>query len=269
MTRSLFDKILWEIKRHSVDAVVPFFRGEPLLHPEFGAIMDALKTGTDFKVQLATNAMLMTHELSRKLLDLKLDFITFSLDAMTHQAYESIRQGGCFETVMDNVRQFLNLRAAMPGAVTEVQVSATETNENIHELEDFLAYWEPRVDRVRIYPRHSENGKFGKLGSSADKKGELVREACGKLFREMVIYFNGDVGVCNHDWNRTERIGTVSTHSIEQVWQSDAYNHIRKLHMAGKWNRVAPCNTCDHWQPFGLSRNIVGYASNLKGDSNL
>jgi MoaA/NifB/PqqE/SkfB family radical SAM enzyme len=107
MDGALFEKIIHEMMGNPIDAVVPFFRGEPLMHPEFLDMMGKLKEKTSAKLQLATNALLLTPALSAALVDLDIDFISFSLDAFHKETYEKIRVGGDFHLAVYNVKTFL------------------------------------------------------------------------------------------------------------------------------------------------------------------
>ena len=124
----LYEKLVREIAAHPGTALVPFFRGESLMHPRF---LEAIRLAKDLgiaPVQLVTNATLLTPELSRALIDLPVDFISFSLDAVSKAAYEAQRTGATYEAVMANVEAFLALRRRKVGKFPEVQVSAVETD---------------------------------------------------------------------------------------------------------------------------------------------
>lgn len=250
MTVGLFKKIVAELKHRGVEAVVPFFRGESLLHPDFLEMMTHLRRYTSVKIQLATNALYLNEAIMTGLLSLEIDFISFSVDAYREETYNKIRQGGDYHQAVNNVREFLRLRAARKnGNNIMVQVSATENAHNRSEIKDFIAYWKKTADRVRIYPRHSRGGKFGKLERSKYKRNEGERLPCRKLFTDFVIYYNGDVALCNHDWNRGNgiKLGSVEQHSMSEIWNGGGYEKIFKKHQNRLWGAVRPCRDCDHW----------------------
>lgn len=260
MSRTLFEKILGEIASHEVEAIVPFFRGEPLLHPEFTEWMALIREKTSARIQLATNGLLLSPSLSRSLLDLGLDFISFSLDALRKETYEKIRLGGDFETAMENAHTFLKMRKARKNCGTVVQVSATETSLNAQEIHEFIRYWRPLVDRVRIYPRHSENGRFGSLAHPEPCRSGASREPCRKPFTELVIYANGHVALCNHDWDRDalDQIGSIADATIAKIWNNPMYKEIRRIHLNRRWQELQPCRHCDHWQGWGQDQLPAG-----------
>ena len=152
MDEMLFRKIVQEIRCEEVEWVVPYFRGESLLHPRFMELLSLLRKNSSAKIHLATNALLLSEEMIHHLLfETRIDFISFSLDAVTEETYRKIRLGGMLEKARENVLRFLHLRDAS-ASETVVQVSLTESVLNLEEISSFISYWRGRADRVRIYP---------------------------------------------------------------------------------------------------------------------
>ena len=61
------------------------------------------------KLYLSTNAQLLTHERSRKIIDENLlDVINFDIDGLNKNTFEGIRVNLDFDVVTDNVKYFLN-----------------------------------------------------------------------------------------------------------------------------------------------------------------
>ncbi len=259
MEPALFRKIVDEIAKHDVEAVVPFFRGESLLHPEFLDMISYLKEKSSAAIQLATNAQLLTDKISDRLLELEIDFISFSLDSIVAETYKKIRVGGTLEKAMQNISAFLDRKKSLAQDKPIVQVSATKCEHNEEEIPGFIEHWQDRVDRVRIYPQHSEDGKFGKLSNNASAS-QRERRPCKKPFADMVIYYNGNTAICNHDWQRPQKDspGSVSNQSINQIWNSDLYKQIREKHIKLKYEGLSPCAHCDNWQEFDDKNGSVG-----------
>jgi MoaA/NifB/PqqE/SkfB family radical SAM enzyme len=260
MGRDLFERIVEELNGHPLEAVVPFFRGETLLHPDFLEMMTFLRRKTEARIQLATNALLLTADLGKALLELGIDFISFSLDAVRRETYEKIRLGSDFERVMENVHTFLRLREDCAPGGTVVQVSATEGPYNEEEIPDFIRYWKGRVDRVRIYARHSDGGRYGRLAHQGHRRPEASRGPCRKPFTDLVIYADGYAALCNHDWDRKrdDSLGSMESQSIGELWNGNRYGNVRKSHLAHEWQALNPCGHCDHWQAREQDDSPVG-----------
>lgn len=247
MDFDLFAACIEEIAGHEGVAMVPFFRGEPLLHPRFPEMMRYAKGRGIGPIQLATNGLLLSKEIARAILDLGLEFVSFSLDTLNQALYEEIRPGGEYQQVHRNVLRLLELRANHPHPRTRVQVSAVETERTRPFLPEFIDYWRDRADQVRIYPEHSADGKFGRL-ATPPIPGE--RRPCLKVLTETVIYWNGNVALCNHDWDRSELIGNVREQGIAGAWRGAAYHEVRRRHGEGRTHQDPTCKDCDHWQVY-------------------
>jgi sulfatase maturation enzyme AslB (radical SAM superfamily) len=256
MDPELFRRIVDQAAEHLPVGLVPFFRGEPLLHPQLLPLLDYAKRRGLGPIQLVTNGMLLTAEVARGLLDLGLDFISFSLDTVIPSEYARIRQGGDFSTVMANVARFLDLRGRH-GYATEVQVSATRTGLNQESISQFIAYWQCRADRTRIYYEHSGDGHTGSL-DCPEVPQDMERRPCHKLFSDMVVYFDGGAALCNHDWYRAPALGDLNHATVQEVWLGAAYQELRRQHLHPQELGDATCRHCDHWKISYLDKPMVG-----------
>lgn len=258
MDVDLYRKIVAEAREHLPATLVPFFRGESLLHPLFLEMMRTAKEAGLGPIQLTTNAMLLDGNVAEELVAMGIDFISFSLDAVGKEEYEATRVGGDYGRVVRNIERFLDIRAARHSSFPKVQISAVETEENRTMMTAFINYWSERADRVRVYPEHSSDGVFGSLRNGDHLPSFEKRLPCKKVFTDMVICWNGDVAICNHDWDRQEFIGNVGKHSIKDIWKSAKYEEIRKRHLEGKLEDDPTCSGCDHWKMYYMEEGRIG-----------
>lgn len=258
MDVELAKALLDEMVEHSPVTVVPFFRGESLLHERWFNILEHARKKSVGDIQFTTNASLLTPENVERILDLELAIISFSLDTVDSALYNSSRRGADFGQTMDNVLYFLKRRDERKVG-TEVQVSAVETPEHKSGMSAFVQYWETRADRVRVYVEHSTDGQPGSIDEVMPEFEK--RLPCHKLFTDMVIYWNGQVASCNHDWTRMVNgtpLGDVSKDGIALVWQDNPYAELREAHMVGGLTGVTPCEGCDHWKMYYMEDGYLG-----------
>lgn len=250
--------LLDEMADHSPVSFVPFFRGESLLHPQWFDILNHAQEKSVGEIQFTTNASLLSGDNIERILDLGLSFISFSLDTRDPELYNSSRRGADFGQTMQNVLDFMRRRDER-GVETQVQVSAVETPEHRPGMDAFVEYWKPVADLVRVYVEHSVDGKPGSIDEPLPEFE--TRLPCYKPFSDMVVYWNGQVACCNHDWTRMvdgSPLGDVSRDGIERVWQGDAYAKLRETHVQGTLNGVVPCSGCDHWKMYYIERGFLG-----------
>lgn len=115
--------------------------GEPLKNPLL-VDMVAVAKGAGCQVGFSTNGMRLLPDVSAKLYDLGLDWISFSVDAATPDLYESIRLGGRFQLVLENIAALRDLRASRNShfpRMLMVFVMMVGEQQNYHELPDFIS----------------------------------------------------------------------------------------------------------------------------------
>jgi radical SAM protein with 4Fe4S-binding SPASM domain len=253
----LFQKVINEISAHPGTALVPFFRGESMLHPQFIEMMAYAKKQGVRPIQYTSNATRMNEKIARAIVDLEIDFISFSVDSIDPDTYARVRPGGNLDKTLKNIAYFCEYKQKKMAKLPEVQVSVVKTPTTAVAIEEFVSFWREKVDRVRVYEAHSLDGNFGSLGGKDDLfvGGRLP---CHKPFSDMVVYWNGDVALCNHDWDRKVQIGNVGLTSISEVWNNERYRAIRQAHLESPNTLADPCRRCDHWQAGYMPEGVVG-----------
>lgn len=259
----LFKKAVDEISEYPGTGIIPFFRGESLLHPDFIPMLRYIKSKGIISVQLSTNAALLNEKMSEAILDSGIDFISFSLDGFNERIYNKIRRGADFGLIVRNIKNFLKKKRRR--ALPQTQVSLVETRLTKKTIPDFVARWIDLVDRVRVYKEHSSGGRFGSL-KDGNKSGMKIRKPCLKLVTEMAVYYNGDVAICNHDWNRKQFIGNTAKQTLRDIWNNRQYQALRRMHLEGNINRGIVCYGCGHWKAYYSKDGLIGRLYTKKSD---
>jgi len=171
------------------------------------------------EVQLATNADYLTPQNKRAILD-NCTFISVSLH----------------DYLMPNQTELSSFFYDALGVGVETQISILDSL--LENKRVFTRAWLSHVDRVRIYKTHSANG-FGNMEGV-----DVPVESCGKPFAEITVYWDGKVGLCNHDWNNGASLGDLNTQSISDVWTGKPYQDVRQLHREGTRFAVDACKDC-------------------------
>lgn len=240
---NLFKRIIDELEPYPETILVLHRRGESLLHPKFSECLDYVK-GKFCNIQLATNGTLLDKEISKKIIE-SISFISFSLDVP--EEFNRMRTPADYEAVEAKIHQFITLNE---GRIT-TQISMVRTSETpTVNMERFKQIWSGKVDRIRIYEEHSADGSFGSL---KNKRSERV--PCAMPFYEILIFADGRVGRCNHDWNG-DPLGCLKDTTIRELWNSKKYEYLREQHRILKLTDPV-CRSCDSWYPI-YGRQMTG-----------
>jgi len=107
--------------------------GEPLLHPRF-VDMVGLAHARGLRTEMTTNALLLTPDLVRGLLDAGLDQLVVSIDGASAGAFGDVRPGAPLDKVIKNVRQFWDLYAPNLQPPVRIGIEFVAMKRNIHEM---------------------------------------------------------------------------------------------------------------------------------------
>lgn len=261
MSDELYKKIIDEISNHLPVKLVFFFRGESILHPHFFEYAKYAKRKGVGPIQFASNGKALDAEMADKILEAGIDFISFSLDTLNNDLYAKSRQTGDLNLSMRNVVSLCEKckqRKAEGKFTPTIQVSTIELEEYVPGQKEFIDFWKEYADIVRVYYEHDDKGHFVNEYIKKQFENTLERKPCRKVFTDFLIYWNGFTALCNYDWNGYIKQLNVADMSIEEIWKSDAYENIRKMHNENRFCETIMCADCDHWRIDYTEKGYLG-----------
>ncbi|RPI81422.1 MAG: radical SAM protein, partial [Chloroflexi bacterium] len=137
---------------HTFQKIIPYLRltksvdftggGEPLTNPDLLYMIEQAKSAS-CEVGFSTNCVRLLPDVSKKLIELGLDWISFSVDAATPEKYERIRQGAKFETITTNIVALRDLKRTLNRQeprmmMVFVALGGESDVRNYHELPDYI-----------------------------------------------------------------------------------------------------------------------------------
>lgn len=148
---ALADKLLADLVAVGArfDTLIPFWLGEPLLHPEFGrlyqaAIRAAVEHGTFGQVEIHTNATHLTAERARIALNAApvRQVWHLTLDAATPATYRAIKGLDRFDDVTRNVERLVTEKARTGARWPRLVFQYIVSDRNAGEVGAFRQRWE-------------------------------------------------------------------------------------------------------------------------------
>jgi len=249
MTDGLFNKIADEIVTHSDEILrVSLYRdGEPLIDKKLPERVARLKEGGIKNTAIATNVSLLNEERARALLHAGLDLIILSIDSLDKEVYESIRVRLKFEEVLENAIKLIELRDEIRPE-TKIWVRMIRQPSNEDEWPAYRDFWSPKVssnDRVYYHNLHNWGGQL--VDSSHFAPSLEPQLPCVALWSLLVVLCNGDVPLCNVDFNNRHPTGSVLNNSIEEIWKSQLLEQRRGWHLTDQKSKISLCTNCNVW----------------------
>jgi len=260
MRDPIFAKIADEICEHREEVIrVSLYRdGEPLLDKKLAQRIARLKDGGVRRVSISTNVALLNETAARDILEAGIDEVILSVDSLDKEVFEAIRVRLVWEEVMENALRFIELRNHLrPQA--EIRVRMIRQTSNAAEWPAYEAFWRPKVaphDRVYYTNVHNWGGQLE--GFTPVHQSQQRMLPCVALWSLMVIFANGDVPLCNVDYNNKFPTGSLQDHSIAELWQSRIMEERRRLHTEGKKSAMPLCSNCTVWdEPSDVKESMI------------
>ncbi len=229
--------------------------GEPLLHPQFPAILAAIREGQRrespiFGLAVRTHASVMTDAHIDAMIDHRVDILNIVLDAWTPGLYGQLMSpndpsAASLEHVrrnMDRVTERCQQRgSAVPLMVPEI----TKAKQNAQELDVFFDGWNRKLGTVAISGASHYAKQFP--DHSVMNMAPSPRASCSRLRSRCVVLANGDVVLCDQDFCGSSAIGSLTENSLAQVWLSKKFQQVRNAHNCGDFSEHDMCANCNEW----------------------
>ena len=245
MSWSIFSSVINQCKQLDVSQLTLFLHkeGEPLLDKLLIRRIQHVKQELPNLGELGinTNGMLLSGEIAKQLLTSGLDTLFVSIDGNSPQTYNKLRAKLDFDTVSSNLDFFIEMKRSLDSKLRIiVQMAACQKNK--HEIDSFKSRWEDKVDEVYIKSMHSYlDGGSSSISSRVSKD---QRSSCFDPFNIIVVFWNGDCGVCCWDYDNIIKTKNVKEASLLEIFNGETFNLVRKAHSEKRCDTLVPCNRC-------------------------
>ncbi|MBF0144233.1 MAG: SPASM domain-containing protein [Magnetococcales bacterium] len=250
LSAPLFGRMVEEIGRYAatVEKVIIALDGEPLLDRKLASKVRALKEAGVRRVNVTTNASLLTATRGEELIEAGMDEIYITIDSLKKPVYEAIRRGLDFETVLGHTRGFIALRDARKAAVT-IRVLMVQQELNRDEPDQFRAYWGALLgERDQVAVQKAHNWARAVQVMPVGDEASINAIPCISLWSTLGIHADGRVGLCCMDTLWRYPLGDLNQQSIAEIWASPAMEAARRLHLDGRRAEIPMCDGCTVWR---------------------
>ena len=111
--------------------------GEVFLYKHFEEMFDEACKWNNLKQQIITNGYVLNEKWMNKIIKAENTELTFSVDGVTKEVYEEIRQGSNFERVISNIRYIFNLKKSL-GIKKDIRMNSVIMKTNYKQIYDLL-----------------------------------------------------------------------------------------------------------------------------------
>ncbi len=232
MTPETFNLFLMQCKEFpdKIKALRIIGIGEPLMNkhlPEF--VVAAKQSGIFEKVEITSNGVLLTPELSDALIAGGLDSLIISLEAIDKNKFHEI----CGVHVdLDKIHE--NLKYYYEHKVDGLLYIKT-TNyafELEEEKERFVTEYGGICDYIYV-ENVIENWPEFSAGTNGDsvryemEQYQTQKRVCVQPFKLLCLAANGDVMPCSVDWKRKLKVGNIYNEKLSEIWNGLQLRNLR------------------------------------------
>jgi hypothetical protein len=209
--------------------------GEPLLYPRLVEAIDLFPG-----CSVSTNAVALSEERGRQLLDSSLQRIRLCVDTINPDVYQQIRRGGIFARVVANIRSFLEQSRGHDIRVEIQRMIALPSAKE--SMADFAAYFElGRFPQATVVEKTCEG-----LDTSAATELHDAYHGCfqGYPFKWFIVLADGRVTHCCYDADCQQPIGDMRTQTVQEILASDTIPRYLAAFKARDWQMMPRCGEC-------------------------
>ncbi|HIH12803.1 TPA: radical SAM/SPASM domain-containing protein [Candidatus Woesearchaeota archaeon] len=238
ISEDLFINIINQVKHFQPQLFAPYMNNEPFADKHFlkrlKIIRDALPNTF---IDIATNGSLLTEELSQELLspEYAVDEIKINFPTIIKEEYEKLTSLN-YDLTLDRVIKFINIaqKVDFKGRYRIVMVDSKH-------LEIDVEFWRSKGIPSNKYAKVSRGGI---IDTGLIAKNLVNGCKYNRQNEWMHILSNGLVVLCCMDWHRQQVLGDLNNQSIDQVWNSNSYQAIRKR-ISNSEDKSFICNNCE------------------------
>jgi MoaA/NifB/PqqE/SkfB family radical SAM enzyme len=226
--------------------IQPNMYGEPLLIPNLRERLRDMKA-RGMSIAFNTNGLTLDDDLAKYMVEIELDSIFFSIDAMSRESLMKIRGIDKLEKIEAAVFRMLAARGDRD--LPRIGVSFTLQEANRHEEQAFVERWSGVVDCVRV-------GLLFENGTFPDMKPEGPRLPCPTLYKTLPIHNDGTATICCLDGFKDTNVGNVFEKGVKDVWNGEEFAKVRYYHETGQWDKVPFCKSCNGWAQYEFEDEV-------------
>lgn len=227
--------------------------GEPTLHPDFmGCLSTMRKAMPTACLNLQTNCEVWVEE--------GMDYIEAMFDSgLTTLVLNAYKDG-----MYDRLKEMLQ---GSPYPVVDYywdNPKKLSANRYYSPKQKMIFLWDDlgqvntrKQEGIANHPNkriHNSGGSSNERVQKAKLKNSsnrtLIRELpwkqkCSKVFRELILDYDGTIPVCCQDWHDVFVMGNAGVENIRDIWYSDRFWAVRQLLFRGRRDLLYPCASCN------------------------
>jgi radical SAM protein with 4Fe4S-binding SPASM domain len=257
-----YKKVVDEIAPYGM-GVLLYFRGEPLIHPQFNDLVRYAKS-KGLIVRTGSNVhSLDTAEKAQKLVESGLDWIRISLDGITQETYTKYRKNGDIDKVKNAIKMIADKKREMHSQMPQILVQFLLFKHTVPQIDQarklafslgadhfFLKTVMVTSDRQaeELLPVEDEYRRYEKTPDGGFVLKGGLHNRCKRLWTYFTVDCSGAVVPCCFDGNKTFLVGNVFESGLKLLWKSKKLTDFRASVLKNR-KSIDICKNCTEGIP--------------------
>lgn len=220
-------------------------QGEPLVNPDIPLMVKMAKEAKIAeRIEIITNASLLTGEMADALIAAGLDTLRVSLQGLSSGKYREICGVNIdFEQFMKNIKYFYDRKKTTKLFVKIMDVSLSEGEED--KFYDMFGDCTDRMYIEKMLPAYEGVSLTKNMSVEYDRYGRkhTNRKVCPLPFFMLGIFPNGDVEPCDTIYKPVV-LGNVHKNSLVDMWSGGALREFWEMQLKGERCGNKRCSIC-------------------------
>ena len=249
ISRDLFKSCVDQLSDMRVQVLNLEFSGESLLHPDFRSFLKyAIRKRDEGKIGCVgwtDNGMLFNQNIADLVVQLKVDWINFSLDGIG-EVNDNIRLGSKYSVIEKNIKYLLKKRGSPKKP--KVALNVVDYGKTEEQKLDLYREWVDLVDEISLIPSILPDNTWENKNAISQQVKTAPPPFCCFPLNTIAISWDGKVTGCCLDYIFKMFLGDAKMESIKQIWEGSKFQSLRKAALTNSFQKESPCYRCEFWQ---------------------
>ncbi len=218
--------------------------GEPTLHKNLPQMVSKF-TSNGITTKINTNGLLLDERMLDELSHAGITKILISIDGNSEEDYLKYRIGGNFNKLIENLKAISNRSRSY-----QLEGQIILFPHNIDKKDEFIDFYQKIgldilvLKKARLWMEEREQDKTLIDLPSEFQRKKLENEIGECNFKnEMgMIFWNGDLTICNSDPFGENKVGNIFSEGVE-IWDSKKFKEMREK---GGNRKLSSCSNCGY-----------------------
>lgn len=224
--------------------------GEPLMNKNLPLMIKKLRdAGFQNRIDVITNGVLLTPEMSDALLRAGINRVQVSIQGLTKETYKEVCQSDIeIQTIMNNIRYFYEHKDKKESTIFVKIIDAIlEGDDRDRFFQMFGSICDTIFVEHLVVMQQQMGDHGGIVDSTRNLNGELVekRDVCGVMFYFLQVNIDGETFPCSTPGLiNSFSMGNVREHTLQEIWDGDVRNRLIRRNLSEGYVKIPACSEC-------------------------